>query len=191
MRRNMTREETVGTSSSLHVEGSALANEEPETSEERYRRMGKAKVTETTPASYPVGGTRRLHVTTPPTTRYVGPQHRHGKSRLGQPSTTRTKEARHKAAKTNTPWRLWTAAKGAASEVHISQATMTATIDETRRRKIDGEIRKRDHTDFGRKAWIQADMMSNTWVTTCPKEHSALNAGQFPVVYEGMEINEG
>jgi hypothetical protein len=48
--------------------------------------------------------------------------------------------------------------------------------------KIDNDIRKRDHTDFGKKAWIQADKMSNTWVTSCPKEHSSLNARQFPVV---------
>ena len=46
---------------------------------------------------------------------------------------------------------------------------MTATLDETRRVKIDNEIRRRDHADFGRKAWIHADKMSNAWVTTCPK----------------------
>ncbi len=55
-------------------------------------------------------------------------------------------------------------------------------MDETRCKKIDGEIRQRDLTDFGRKAWIHADMMSSTWVTACPKEHNALNARQFPVV---------
>jgi hypothetical protein len=46
---------------------------------------------------------------------------------------------------------------------------LTATLDETRRVKIDNEIRRRDHADFGRKAWIHADKMSNAWVTTCPK----------------------
>jgi hypothetical protein len=80
------------------------------------------------------------------------------------------------------PWRLWTATEGAESEVHTSQATLTTTTDETRRIKIDIEIRKRYHKDFGRKAWIHADKMSNTWVTTGPKEHNALNARQFPVV---------
>ncbi len=48
--------------------------------------------------------------------------------------------------------------------------------------KIDTEIIRRDHTDFGRKAWIHAVMMSNSWVRTCPKEDNALNARQFPVV---------
>ena len=63
-----------------------------------------------------------------------------------------------------------------------SHATLTATLDETRRMKIDREIMRRDHTDFGRTAWIQATTMSNTWVTSCPEEHNALNARQFPVV---------
>jgi hypothetical protein len=49
---------------------------------------------------------------------------------------------------------MWTAAKGALKEVQTSQATLTATLDETRRVKIDNDIRRRDHTDFGRKAWI-------------------------------------
>ena len=59
---------------------------------------------------------------------------------------------------------------------------MTATLDETRRMKINNEIKRRDHADFGRKAWAQADKMSNTWVTSCPKEYIALNARQIPVV---------
>ena len=59
---------------------------------------------------------------------------------------------------------------------------MTVTLVETRKVKIDNEIRRRDHADVGRKAWIHAYMMSNTWVTSCPKEHGALNAKQFPVV---------
>ena len=55
-------------------------------------------------------------------------------------------------------------------------------VYETRRVKIDTDIKSKDHTDFGRKAWIQAHRMSNSWVTACPKEHNALNARQFPVV---------
>jgi hypothetical protein len=57
-------------------------------------------------------------------------------------------------------------------------------LDETRRVKIDKDIRGRDQTDFGRKAWIQADEMSSSWVTACPKERSALNARQFRVVVQ-------
>ena len=61
---------------------------------------------------------------------------------------------------------------------------LTATLDETRRVKIDNDIRRRDHMDFGKKAWIQADKMSSSWVTACPKEHIALNARQFHVVVQ-------
>ena len=163
MQMNRGQEKNVGTSTSLLHEGqSAAANEEPETPEERYRRMGKAQMTEATPARHSTGGTTRHQATTPPTTRYAGPQQRHGKSPLGQPSTARTEEAGQASPRANTPWRLWTVAEGATREIQISQATLTATMDETRCMKIDGEIRQRDHTDFGRKAWIQADRMSNT-----------------------------
>ena len=79
---------------------------------------------------------------------------------------------------------MWTAAEGAVKEVQTSQATLTTTLDETRRVKIDNDIRKRDETDFDRKAWIQADKMNISWVTACPKEHSALNARQFHVVVQ-------
>jgi hypothetical protein len=37
---------------------------------------------------------------------------------------------------------------------------------------------------------MQSDKSSNAWVTVCPKEHSGLNARQFPVVvqtYFGVE----
>jgi hypothetical protein len=68
------------------------------------------------------------------------------------------------------------------TKVQTPPATLTPTLDETRRIKIDKEIRKRDYTDFGMKAWIHANMMSSSWLTTCPKDHSALNTRQFPVV---------
>jgi hypothetical protein len=77
---------------------------------------------------------------------------------------------------------MWTSAEDAVKEVKTSQATLTATLDETRRIKVDREIRSKDHTVFGRKAWIQAGMMSIAWVTACPKEHNELNVMQFPVV---------
>jgi len=57
---------------------------------------------------------------------------------------------------------------------------MSVILYAIRRKKIDREIRGRDQTYLGRKAWVQSDMMSNTWVTACLKEHSSLNAKQFP-----------
>jgi len=108
--------------------------------------------------------------------------HRQMKSPLGQLATARAEEARQRTSQANTPWRMWTATEGAVTEVHTSQATLKATLDETLRMQIDNEIRKRDHTDFGWKAWIQADMISSSWVTACPKEHIALYTKQFPEV---------
>ena len=68
--------------------------------------------------------------------------------------------------------------------MQTSQATLTATLDETRRVKIDNDIRRRNQSDFGMKAWIQTDKRSSSWVTTCPKEHNALSDGQLLVVVQ-------
>jgi hypothetical protein len=43
-------------------------------------------------------------------------------------------------------------------------------------------MKGKHHEDFVRKAWMQSNRNNNAWVTACPKEHSSLNAGQFPVV---------
>ena len=53
---------------------------------------------------------------------------------------------------------------------------------DTGRNEKDEDRQRNKARDFGRKACVQADMMSITWVTTCPKEHIALNARQFHVV---------
>jgi hypothetical protein len=98
MQRDMPREEIVGTSSSLHEGSSAAANVRPETPEERYHRMGKAQMTETTPKNYPPSG-RRRELTTPKTTMYVGAHHRHMKSPLRQSAAARTEEARQRTAR--------------------------------------------------------------------------------------------
>jgi hypothetical protein len=47
---------------------------------------------------------------------------------------------------------------------------------------LNRQFLQRDHTDFGRKAWLQSDKSSSAWVTTCPKEHIRLTERQFPVV---------
>ena len=54
----------------------------------------------------------------------------------------------------NTPWGLWTTAGGHAKDVIVSQANITTILEEIRRTQLDMDIRQRDHTDFGRKAWI-------------------------------------
>ncbi len=55
-------------------------------------------------------------------------------------------------------------------------------MDDNRRHYLNEQIRSMPKEDFGRKAWLQSDRNSNTWVTVCPKEHTALNANQFLVV---------
>ena len=151
---------------SLLQEGSpTTSTSQQEAPEERYRRMGKAPMTETTPTTPPSGGRERLQQT-PPTTRYAGACHRPTTSPLGQPTAARTNGGRPRTTQANTPWRMWTSTEGAVNEVQTSQATLTATLDGSRRVKIDKDIRKRDQTDFGKKAWIQADKMISSWVTS-------------------------
>jgi hypothetical protein len=43
-------------------------------------------------------------------------------------------------------------------------------------------MKRKEHDDFARKAWLQSDMNNSAWVTACPKEHSSLDAKHFPVV---------
>ena len=47
---------------------------------------------------------------------------------------------------------------------------------------VNEHMKDKEHENFGRKAWLQSDRNIIAWVTTCPKEHSPLNARQFPVV---------
>jgi len=61
---------------------------------------------------------------------------------------------------------------------------MTAIMEESIRDRVGREICQRDQSDFGRKAWMQSDKSSSTWLTLCPKEHNGLNARQFPVVVQ-------
>ncbi len=55
-------------------------------------------------------------------------------------------------------------------------------MDDDMRHRLDEHFEGKPHEDFGRKAWMQSDRNSSRWITTCPKEHIALNAKQFPVV---------
>ncbi len=50
------------------------------------------------------------------------------------------------------------------------------------RYKLNEHFKGKHSEDFDRKAWMQIDRNSSAWVTTYPKEHSALNAKQFPIV---------
>ena len=84
----------------------------------------------------------------------------------------------------NTPWGLWSAAGKEKKDVSVAQDILTATMDDNRRHIVSEHMKSKQHEDFGRKAWMQSDRNNNTWVTTCPKELSSLNAGYFSVVYQ-------
>jgi hypothetical protein len=64
----------------------------------------------------------------------------------------------------------------------VTQGTLSVTMDESRRHRMDRIMKARDHKEFARKAWMQCDKSCSAWVTACPKEHSALNARQFLIV---------
>jgi hypothetical protein len=81
-----------------------------------------------------------------------------------------------------TPWGLWSDAGKDKKDDYVTQGSMTATMDDKRRHRVNEHMKGKEHDNFGRKAWLQRDRNNNAWVTTCPKEHSSLDARQFPVV---------
>ena len=64
----------------------------------------------------------------------------------------------------------------------MTQGSLTTPMDDSKRHRVSEHMKGKEHNDFGRKALLQSDSNSNAWETTCPNEHSSLNAGQFPVV---------
>jgi len=82
----------------------------------------------------------------------------------------------------NTPWELWSAAGKEKKDLHVAQGSLSATMDDNRRHRVNEHIKDKQHAGFGSKAWMQSDRNNNAWVTTCPKEQSSLSAGQFLVV---------
>ncbi len=81
-----------------------------------------------------------------------------------------------------TPWGLWSATGKEKKDVNVWQGSVTATLEDSRRHMLTAHMTAKHHEDFGRKAWIQCDRSSSAWVTSCPKEQSALNSRQLPVV---------
>ena len=82
----------------------------------------------------------------------------------------------------NTPWGLWSAAEKEKKDLNVWQGSLSATMDDIRRHRLNEHMRGKQTEDFGRKAWMQCDRNSSAWITACPKEHSSLNNKQFPVV---------
>ncbi len=64
----------------------------------------------------------------------------------------------------------------------MSRGSLSATMDERRRHRLNERMQGKHHDEFGRKTWMQCDKSSSAWVPACPKEHNSLNKGQFHVV---------
>ncbi len=82
----------------------------------------------------------------------------------------------------NTPWGLWSAAEKEKKDLNVSQGSLSATMDYSRRHRLNEHMQRKQKDDFGRKAWMQCDKNSSAWITACPKEQSSLSIMQFPVV---------
>jgi hypothetical protein len=78
---------------------------------------------------------------------------------------------------------MWTAAEAAKKDVIVSQASLTAILEKSRRERVGKDIGQRDQSDFGSEAWMQSDKSSSAWVKACPKEHIRLNARPFGGAY--------
>jgi hypothetical protein len=123
------------------------------------RRAGKAPMT----AQQQAHETRRVYATgtgaaeatrnhTTPDARYNRPSNLNPRRAGGNHADIRRTEQHRTETTANTPWGLWTAACGHAKDNVISQASITAIVEESRKTQLVRQIRKRDHTDFGKKA---------------------------------------
>ena len=117
-----------------------------------------------TPPARPYGGLgpSRFRPTTPGTTR-------------GTPATSSKRQHRWDPM-ANTPWGLWTSAGREKKEMQVTQGTLSATMDEIRRHRVNEHTKSKQHDDFGRNAWMQSDKNNSAWVTAFPKEHNSLSA---------------
>jgi len=154
---------------------------DPETPADRRRRTRKALAKEAD-ARTPEAVRQRQAM--PATTRCMGqtqagqrlPQH----AKTSRAATGGADQNEH--GQWNTPWGLWSAARKEKKDMHVTQDNISTMIDDIIRHKLDRRMRAMEHTEFQRKAWMQTNRSSSAWVTTCPKEHNALNARQFPAV---------
>ncbi len=55
-------------------------------------------------------------------------------------------------AEPNTPWGLWTAAGREKKDLHITQGSMSATVDDSKRVRLDKQMKELGHSEFERKA---------------------------------------
>jgi hypothetical protein len=156
---------------------------------EAIRRLGKAPMENPTQAQATPPEQVHAHARTPPTR-----QHAEGSSSR-QRATSAIEEVDTWAAAAhpdrlrripegNTPWGLWSAAGKGQKDLQVSQGSLSPTMDNIKRYKLNEHLTNKQSDDFSRKAWMQIDRNSNAWVTACPKENNAPNSKQFPIVVQ-------
>jgi len=57
----------------------------------------------------------------------------------------------------NSPWGPWTAAGREKKDMQVAQGTLSATMDDNRRHRVNEHMKVKEKEDFGRKAWMQGD----------------------------------
>jgi len=113
------------------------------TAQQHAQEMGRFYATGTDAA-----GATRNHTT--PDVRYRCPSNLNPRRAGGNQSDIRRTEQQLTETTANTPWGLWIAASGPAKDTVVSQASITAIVEESRRTQLDRQIRQRDYTDFGK-----------------------------------------
>ena len=91
-----------------------------------------------------VPGEQRRVAPTPPTAQYPRRAADFPGRTRSRTRPVREAEEAETGAATNTPWGLWTAADGAQKNNVVSQATLTAILEESRRDRLVREISQRD-----------------------------------------------
>ena len=54
----------------------------------------------------------------------------------------------------NTPWGLWTAEGREKKDMQAAHGTMSATMDDNKRHRVNEHMKSKEREDFGRKAWM-------------------------------------
>ncbi len=147
-----------------------------ETPKERRKRLGKSPIL---PAVELAPDATRTRHQTPATKVYHGA----GTSCRTMETIPETRQTTGgKPTEISFPWGLWTDAAIEKKDMHVTQGSVAAILDVSRRYSLDKEIQAMKQGEFERKAWMQGDKFSSAWVTACPKTHSLISAKQFPVI---------
>ena len=72
----------------------------------------------------------------------------------GTSAVAASQEKQRHDQRASTPWRLWSAARKEKKDDYVTQGSLTATMDDSRRHRVSEHMKGKKHDDFGRKAWL-------------------------------------